>query len=215
MGGHYDAPPGGCVRLLRPSELLSHTADVFPDEHRPVRSTATAALLGCGTVLPGAGADHTFPLAPLPVHDADSPEEPTVLDGTYLRVVTLERVGGVPLGLPIKCQRCPPYLPTPGLNTLILYRGEYYLHHQMSDFHSVGHFLVSGDRIALFNDVHCPDDRAVYRWSRERGVLTFELIEDSCTYGVVRAKDLGLMPWVRVNPCTYKITNLWPAEVAC
>ena len=42
------------------------------------------------------------------------PSTRTVLDGTYLRVLTLRDVGGARIGLPFRCLRCPPSGSTPG-----------------------------------------------------------------------------------------------------
>lgn len=48
---------------------------------------------------------------------------PTPVDGTYLRILTLEDVDGL---LPLGCLRCPPYSPNAGVSTLILHRGNYW-----------------------------------------------------------------------------------------
>ena len=42
------------------------------------------------------------------------PSTRTVLDGTYLRVLTLRDVGGARIGLPFRCLRCRPTGSTPG-----------------------------------------------------------------------------------------------------
>lgn len=97
---------------------------------------------------------------------------------------------------------------------MVPYRGEYCLNHQLSGFKVQGHFTVSGDRITLFNDPECHGP-AVDGWDGGGGVLRFELVRDSCDHGGVRTWDLTFKGWVKVNPCRYRIANLWPAEVAC
>ncbi|MFN2545562.1 MAG: hypothetical protein ABR600_13480, partial [Actinomycetota bacterium] len=84
------------------------------------------------------------------------PAEPSVLDGTYMKIVPLE--GRVEAHLPIKCFRCIPYRPDVGVSTLVIYQGAYYVYHQLSGVKAAGSFTVSGHSIELFNDANCPQD---------------------------------------------------------
>jgi hypothetical protein len=140
------------------------------------------------------------------------PNEPTPVDGTYLRILTLEDTGGL---LPFRCLRCPPYFPNAGVSTLVLYRGNYWINHQLSGFKALGMFTVDGDRIRFFNDPWCPQDHGTYHWSTKGGVLTFDAISGTCGYEKARANDLSTWPWTHIKPCIYRIDYLWPGPVAC
>jgi hypothetical protein len=149
---------------------------------------------------------------PYPYTTPTPPPDPTPIDGTYLRILTLEDVRGV---LPFRCARCPPYLPNAGVSTLVLFQGNYWLNHQLSGFRALGMFTLRGDRITLFNDPWCPQDRGTYRWTVRGGVLTFEAISGACVYEGARADDLSKVPWTRINPCANLIEHLWPGPLAC
>jgi hypothetical protein len=117
--------------------------------------------------------------------------------------------------LPFRCARCPPYLPNAGVSTLVLFQGNYWLNHQLSGFRALGMFTLRGDRITLFNDPWCPQDRGTYRWTLRGAVLTFEAISGACVYEGARAEDLSKVPWTRIKPCAYLIEHLWPGPLAC
>jgi hypothetical protein len=152
---------------------------------------------------------------PYPFTEPVPPEEPTVLDGTYLRVVSLEDAGGPKLGLPIRCFRCIPFRLDAGVSTLILHEGAYYLHHHLSGFRTKGHYLLHGDRLELANDANCPQTRGTYRWNRSGRRVTFSAIDDPCPFDTLRARDLEFGPWTLVNACVYRLQNLWPAALGC
>jgi hypothetical protein len=149
---------------------------------------------------------------PYPYTTPTPPPGPTPVDGTYLRILTLEDVDGL---LPFRCLRCPPYFPNAGVSTLILHHGNYWLNHQLSGFRALGMFTIDGRRIRFFNDPWCPQDHGVYRWNDAGGILTFEAISGTCAYEKARAKDLSMVPWTRIKPCIFRIEYLWPGQVAC
>jgi hypothetical protein len=149
---------------------------------------------------------------PYPYTTPTPPPGPTPIDGTYLRILTLEDVHGL---LPFRCARCPPYLPNAGVSTVVFFHGNYWLNHQLSGFRALGMFTLRGDRITFFNDPWCPQDRGTYRWTLRGGVLAFEAISGTCVYERARAEDLSKAPWTRINPCAYLIENLWPGPLAC
>ena len=102
---------------------------------------------------PGAEPERTVDplLLPYPfLSPTPPPSTRTVLDGTYLRVLTLRDVGGARVGLPFRCLRCPPYRIDAGVSTIMFWHGAWFLHHQMSDFKTQGSFVVEGDRVTLF-----------------------------------------------------------------
>jgi hypothetical protein len=154
-------------------------------------------------------------LLPYPFDSPTPPPEPTSIDGTYLRTLTLRELGGARKALPFRCLRCPPFRITPGVNTLVLYRGAYYLHHQLSGFRTMGNFVVDGDRLTLFNDANCPQTTGVYAIDVTSHGVRFRVIDDECSFSNERALDLEYRPWTRVPACIRRIDGLWPAAVAC
>ena len=76
----------------------------------------------------------TADMEPYPYTTPIPPREPTAIDGTYVRIMSLHDVGGPVVGLPYRCLRCIPYRVDPGTTTLIFYEGRYFLHHYLSGF---------------------------------------------------------------------------------
>ncbi len=154
-------------------------------------------------------------LLPYPFMSPTPPPDPSVLDGTYLRTLTLRDVGGARIGLPYRCLRCPPFRIDAGVSTLIFTRGAYYLHHQLSGFRTMGSFVIHGDRVTLFNDANCPQTPGIYAFEVTAHGLRFRVVEDDCPFSGERGFDLMVRPWTRVSACVRRIANLWPGEVAC
>ena len=113
-------------------------------------------------------------------------------------ILTLDELGGASHALPFPCRRCLPYARDPGVMTLIFFRGAYFVDHQMSSFHSTGHYEGGGDRLALFNDPNCPGARNVHVGAGE-GSLHLEAIADTCAYEGERATDLATEDWTRIR----------------
>ena len=167
---------------------------------------------------PGAEPERTVDplLLPYPfLSPTPPPSTRTVLDGTYLRVLTLRDVGGARVGLPFRCLRCPPYRIDAGVSTIMFWHGAWFLHHQISDFKTQGSFVVEGDRVTLFNDPNCPKGEGVYRFEKTAHGLRFETIHDDCPWSGERADDLTRVQWTNVHVCVRWIKNLWPGAVAC
>jgi hypothetical protein len=143
------------------------------------------------------------------------PVEPTQLDGFYLRIVKLAETGGSNHGLPYRCLRCIPFRISPGVETLTMYRGRFYLEHQMSGFRALGHYRLDGDRIAIFNDPNCSSTEGTYTWARRGGSLRFGLVEDPCPFENERADDFTYSPWTKVDACAFRILGWWPALLGC
>jgi hypothetical protein len=152
---------------------------------------------------------------PYPYTRPGPPRERTPIDGTYLRVVTIDEVGGALVGLPYRCLRCIPYRKDAGLSTLIFFEGRYFLEHQLSGFRASGHYTVDGDTLTLFNDPNCSSMEGTYRWRRDHGELRLRVIDDPCPFDDLRTADLEFMPWVKVNQCFHRLVDLWPAVVGC
>src|SRR5262245_60883419 len=149
---------------------------------------------------------------PYPYTTPTPPPEKTPIDGTYMRILTLDDVGGL---LPFRCLRCPPYFPNAGVSTIAMSKGNYWINHQLSDFRALGMYTIDGDRITFFNDPWCPQDHGTYRWSVQDDQLSFEPVSGTCPYEKARTDDLTTGQWFHIKPCIYRIVHLWPGPVAC
>jgi hypothetical protein len=104
---------------------------------------------------------------------------------------------------------------------LNLDKGIFRVHHEFTDWVTIGSFTVSedtvsGGRIEFFNDPHCFQDTGVYAWKQEDGKLTLEVVEDDC--GVyLRQQNLVALPWASCQPPSEEaaITNHWPVPPGC
>jgi hypothetical protein len=143
------------------------------------------------------------------------PRVPTPVDGSYMRVFTLEDTGGRELGVPTHCQRCVPYSIDAGVQTLLLHEGRFYLEHQIDEFRALGHYVVRGGRIVFFNDVNCSRTRGTYTWELERAQLSFDVLDDPCPFVDERSDDLTLRAWTRIDVCHSGIEHWYPARVGC
>jgi hypothetical protein len=166
------------------------------------------------TATPSGPIELTAQMEPYP-YDPAPPLEPTPVDGFYLRVFSIEEMGGHHLGIPVHCLRCVPYSVDAGTQTLLLYRGRFFLEHQINRFRALGNYVVRGDRIELFNDVNCSRVRGRYRWTLEEHELTLDLIDDPCPFEDERSHDLTLAPWTKVDACHSGIEEWYPALVGC
>ena len=171
--------------------------------HRP----SIRALLGVGALVVSLAACSSAPSTrgraadeassparpePYPYTTPTPPAAPTALDGTWVREVAEEEVGGSG-----KCRRCPPYRLAPGEDTLELHRGVFRVSHEGTGYMAVGHYVVEGDRIVFFNDPNCSAERGTYAWTMEDGALRLEVVEDECAFGDVRVRFLTAVPWAR------------------
>jgi len=183
----------------------------------PGASPSPDELLKIGG-LPGAEPDRTVDplLLPFPyLSPTPPPTTETVLDGTYMRTLTLRDVGGARIGLPFRCLRCPPYRIDAGVSTIMFWHGAFFLHHQISDFKTQGSFVVDGDRVTLFNDPNCPQGVGVYSFEKTAHGLRFDVIHDDCPWSGERGDDLTRVTWTNVHVCVRWVKNLWPGAVAC
>jgi hypothetical protein len=152
---------------------------------------------------------------PYPYTEPAPPPGATEIDGTYMLILTLDDLGGPSNALPFPCVRCLPYARDPGVMTLIFFRGAYFVDHQMSAFHSTGHYEVDGDRLALFNDPNCSRERGTYTWRLDGTSLHLEAIDDPCAYQGERALDLATEDWTRIPVCKREVAHLWPGILGC
>ena len=182
----------------------------------PSASPSSVHLVKIGGVLMPERHDELTPgLEPYPYTTPVPPREGTPIEGTYVRILSLDVVGGPLIGLPYRCLRCIPYRVDAGLTTLIFYEGRYFLHHQLSGFKALGHFTIDGDRIRLFNDPNCSGTAGEYSWRLERGAITFKVIDDPCPFDDERSDDLTLSEWTKVPACHRRMIGLWPGFLGC
>ncbi|MGH2679304.1 MAG: hypothetical protein ACRDG8_02290 [Actinomycetota bacterium] len=154
-------------------------------------------------------------LRPYPYTEPTPAPVPTDIDGTYMLILTLEDLGGASAALPFPCRRCLPYARDPGVLTLIFFEGAYFVDHQMSGFHSTGHYGVEGNMLTLFNDPNCTRERGTYRWRMDGASLRLSAIEDTCPFQGERATDLASDVWTRIPVCRREVQHLWPGILGC
>lgn len=131
-------------------------------------------------------ADEPYPyVRPIP------PLTATPLDGAYARALTLS--DGATKAIP--CRRCAPYRFNDGRAVLEFREGRYSVDHPAAAFRSLGHYVVEGSRVELFNDPNCARVRGVYRWTLQGSTLTLEVIDDPCPYDDLRATYFSARPW--------------------
>lgn len=163
-----------------------------------VRASVTAGaifvlLSACASGSPTAGGHPGTPASakpqPYPYTTPTPPPQPTTVDGTWIRDVPREAVGGAG-----KCRRCPPYRLAAGQDSLELHRGVFRVAHD-GEYMAVGHYVVEGDRLTFFNDPNCSGERGIYAWTVQDGALHLEVVEDDCAFGDVRVRFLTAAPW--------------------
>jgi hypothetical protein len=182
----------------------------------PATTGAADAPASISAPGPSTGGRIDLPPEAEPYHYRPAPpREATPIDGSYMRVFTLEEMGGRDLGVPTHCLRCVPYSVDAGVQTLLLHEGRFYLEHQINEFRALGHYTVEDRQIVFFNDVNCSRTRGTYSWARRGGQLTFDVIDDPCPYVDERSNDLTLAPWSRIDVCHSGIEQWYPVRVGC
>lgn len=140
----------------------------------------------------------TDPSEPYPFSDPVPPFERTAVDGIFRRRQPTDTYAGERP----RCRRCPEYPRDAGLSWLTLANGRFTVLHERPAFIAIGHYLVDGDRITLFNDPSCSDAHGVYRWRLgDAGELILEVDADDCAAGQ-RHRDLTAVPWHPVDPAS-------------
>jgi hypothetical protein len=146
---------------------------------------------------------------PYPYTTPLPPANPTVLDGTYVKLDPRP-------GERAPCRRCPPYPPEGGIWRLHLDRGTFRVVNDLSGWRTLGSFSISGSRVLFFNDPHCNQDTGIYAWKLEAGELMLEVVEDNCAYGL-RAQSFVALPWESCQPPSTEaaVTSHWQAPLGC
>ncbi len=133
----------------------------------------------------------------------------TAIDGIYVKQEPLIKEH-------VHCKRCPDWLYEGGLWKIRFDRGIYRVFHADVGWKSLGSYTVSGDRLILFNDPYCIEDMGVYTWKLEKGVLTFQVINDMCAIRL-RGKNLTHLPWLSCQPPNIEaaVTDHWEKPKGC
>jgi hypothetical protein len=113
--------------------------------------------------------------------------ETSPLDGTYAKYDTAPPQWW-------SCLRCADYRPAGGAWRLQFDRGVMRIYYEVTGWHSLASYTVSGDRLYLFNDPYCKDMTGEYKWSLEDGSLTLETVGDSCAFQL-RERNLSAQTW--------------------
>lgn len=146
---------------------------------------------------------------PVPWTTPLPPEEPTILDATYVKI-------NPRLATPFPCKRCPDYALEGGLWKMSLDKGVFRIYYTMNSWRSLGSYTVSGDRITFFNDPYCNMETGVYTWKLEEGSLTLTEVNDPCSQGL-RAANFIDQPWLSCRPPNREaaITDHWQKPQGC
>jgi hypothetical protein len=134
---------------------------------------------------------------------------PTVLDGTYTKVVVVQSEH-------VHCRRCPDYAPEGGLWKLNLDRSVFRIFHEETGWRSIGTFIVAADRFVLANDPACQECIGVYTWKLEDGRLRLRTIDDPCAIKL-RAMNFTQQPWLSCRPPSTEaaVSGHWPQPAGC
>jgi hypothetical protein len=190
-------------------------ANLGPPIAAPESSSSPETRAGDKPLVAESLDDLPVTIKPYPYTKPTPAAVPTEIDGTYMVILTLEDLGGASNALPFPCRRCLPYARDPGVLTLIFFDGAYFVDHQMSGFHSTGHYEVEGNRLTLFNDPNCSRVRGNYRWQLDGASLRLKAVHDTCAFEGERAADLASDVWTRIPVCRREVQHLWPGILGC
>jgi len=135
--------------------------------------------------------------------------ERTALDGSYVKMDPDQPEWWI-------CRRCPDYLPAGGLWRLSFDKGAYHVYYPTINWRSLGSYTLEGDRIYFFNDPYCQYVTGLYTWKLEDGRLTFQVVEDTCSFNL-RQANLTKQAWLSCHPPNDEAgaTGHWMAPEGC
>lgn len=123
-----------------------------------------------------------FPYAsPLPASDS------TPLDGTYAKYDPAPPQWW-------SCLRCADYRPAGGAWRMQFDRGVMRIYYEVTGWHSLASYTVSGDHLYLFNDPYCKEATGEYKWKLENGNLILGIVDDPCSFQL-RGRNLAGQAW--------------------
>lgn len=92
------------------------------------------------------------------------------------------------------CRRCADYRAAGGIWKLQFDQGVMRIYYEVTGWMSIASYTVTGDRLEIFNDPHCPQVTGVYTWHRADGNVEMEVHLDECSFGL-RGKNLSRQAW--------------------
>jgi hypothetical protein len=92
------------------------------------------------------------------------------------------------------CRRCADYRLSGGIWRLQFDKGVVRILYDVTGWHSLASFTVSGDQMHIFNDPYCPGEMGLYRWQLTDGALGLQVIEDSCAFRL-RGENISNQVW--------------------
>jgi len=203
----------GCTRVTQPPIKLPAPQPVgaAPDTGLAGAPTPTITPSPTLTAMP-TPSDIWYQVVmrtPVPWTTPLPPAERSPIDDTYGKFDPSEPEWWI-------CRRCPDYLPAGGNWRLQFDKGVYRIYYEVIQWRSLGSFVVSGDRIYLFNDPYCQWDVGEYRWKLEDRKLTFEVIQDPCSFKL-RSANLTGYPWESCQPPNKEaaISDHWIKPAGC
>ena len=134
------------------------------------------------------------------------------LDGTYLRILTIEDVDGL---LPFRCLRCPPFFLNAGVSTIAFHRGSY-----LAEPPALG-VQVARDVYGRTEPGHVLQRPVVSAGpGHHRGTSAVARSPSSRSPARASTRRRGprtslKSPWTKIKPCVYLIEHLWPGPIAC
>jgi len=111
----------------------------------------------------------------------------TVLDGIYVKYDPSPPQWWA-------CLRCADYRQAGGIWRIQFDQGVMRIYYEVTGWHSLASYTVSGDRLFLFNDPYCKEATGEYKWSLADGNLALEVIDDPCSFDL-RGKNLSRQAW--------------------
>jgi hypothetical protein len=98
-----------------------------------------------------------------------------------------------------KCLRCADYRDAGGIWKLQFDKGVMRIYYDVTGWHSLASFTVSGDQLTLFNDPFCPDETGKYTWQLVDGTLWLTPLGDTCAFEL-RQTTLSKQVWQACIP---------------
>lgn len=126
-------------------------------------------------------------VTPVPYASPLPSADETALDGTYANFDPAPPQWWL-------CLRCADYRQAGGAWRLQFDRGIMRIYYEVTGWHSLASYTVSGDHLYLFNDPYCKEVTGEYRWKLADGKLSLEAVNDTCSFQL-RGKNLSEGAW--------------------
>ena len=167
--------------------LSAFLASCAPQGQGKVVSTSVPTPANPATDVPTPVWSALLQVTPLPYASPLPAPEDTALDGTYSKFDPSPPQWWI-------CLRCADYRQAGGAWRLQFDRGVMRIYYEVTGWHSLASYTVSGDQLYLFNDPYCRDVTGEYKWKLADGSLTLVVLDDPCSFQL-RGKNLGAVAW--------------------